>query len=220
MRCGMWENRVNLQFQYDWAGAQLQNKYLLVCKHCLDVPQEQLRAITLPADPVPIYFPSIENFAQDETDYHTVNAVPTTDSIGLPVPPSTLLVTEDCLNVVQTPIGQPVGLNQTAIMPWNGVAQYGVALPLNAINGAGTTIVTVICSAAHNLSTNSQVSIEGLNVAAATGFYSVTVTTANSFTYQTLTPIPAQSLLTAYTLVWTANVGVPYGNAQIPAVAP
>ena len=87
MRCGMWENRVNLQFQYDWAGAQLQNKYLLVCKHCLDVPQEQLRAITLPADPVPIYFPSIENFAQDETDYHTVNAVPTTDSIGLPVPP-------------------------------------------------------------------------------------------------------------------------------------
>jgi hypothetical protein len=221
MRCSFWYNRVELAFQWEWSGAQLRNTYLLVCKRCLDVPQEQLRAIVLPADPVPVYFPSVENFAQDETDYHTVNAAPTVDATtGIPIPPSTLLVTEDCLNLTQTPIGQPTGLSQDAVMPWNGTAAYGVALPLNAMNGNGTTTVTVICSAVHGLQTNSQVAIEGVNAAAASGFYSITVTTANSFTYQTLTTIPAQSLLTPDTLVWTALVGVPYGYQQIPAVSP
>lgn len=221
MRCGFWYNRVDLQFQFDWAGAQLQNKYLLVCKPCLDTPQEQLRAITLPADPVPIYFPSVENFAQDETDYHTVSAAPVTDPVtGIPIPPTTLLVTEDCLNLTQSPIGGPAGLSQDAIMPWNGTATYAVSLPVNAINGAGTTIVTVICAAVHGLQNNSQVSIEGLNVAGACGFYSVTVTTANSFTYQTLSSIPAQSLLTSGTLILTAIVGLPYGYTQLPVVGP
>jgi hypothetical protein len=41
----------------DWRGATLQNIQLMVCERCYDVPQQQLRAITLPADPVPVRNP-------------------------------------------------------------------------------------------------------------------------------------------------------------------
>ena len=46
-RCGIWYNHVDLQWQYDWAGSSLINKRLLVCGRCLDVPQQQLRAIVV-----------------------------------------------------------------------------------------------------------------------------------------------------------------------------
>ncbi len=66
-RCGMWGNRSRANWQFDWRGAALQNIQLLVCKRCLDRPQEQLRAIVLPADPVPIVQPRTEPFFDDET---------------------------------------------------------------------------------------------------------------------------------------------------------
>jgi hypothetical protein len=50
----------------DWAGVQLINKRILVCPKCLDKPQQQLRAIVLPADPVPIRNPRPEPFEDDE----------------------------------------------------------------------------------------------------------------------------------------------------------
>jgi hypothetical protein len=220
MRCGFWYNRVELAFQWEWSGAQLRNTYLLVCKPCTDTPQEQLRAFVLPADPVPIYYPSVENFAEDETDYHTVNAPPVTDAVtGIPVPPNTLLVTQDCQNLTQGPMGQLNGLTQDAISPWNGTAAYGVALPVLAMNSDGNVTITVICSAPHNLVTNDQVAVEGVRVHAS-GFYSVTVVTATVFTYQTLKTNPAMSILQRQTLVWTAKVGLPYGYTQIPVVGP
>ena len=43
------------------------NLRFLVCRRCLDVPNQQLRAIILPADPVPINNPRIEPFAEDES---------------------------------------------------------------------------------------------------------------------------------------------------------
>jgi hypothetical protein len=222
MRCGFWYNHVDLAFQWEWSGAQLRNTYLLVCKTCLDVPQEQLRAFILPADPVPIPYPSVENFAQDETDYHTVSAPPVTDAVtGIPVPPNTLLVTEDCQNLTQGPMGQYNGLTQDAIMPWNGTAAYGVALPVFAMNSDGNVTITVICSAPHGLTTNDQICVEGAgHQRTASGFYSVTVVTATVFTYQTLKTTPAESLLLERTLVWTAKVGLPYGFTQIPLVGP
>lgn len=66
-RCNRWWNRNRLRFQYDWRGVALQNLWILVCSDCYDRPQEQLRAIVLPADPVPIMFPSVEPFIDDET---------------------------------------------------------------------------------------------------------------------------------------------------------
>ena len=67
-RCGLWYNHVNLSWQFDWAGSKLINKRLLVCRECYDTPQDQLRAIIIPADPVPIQNPRIEDFATAESN--------------------------------------------------------------------------------------------------------------------------------------------------------
>lgn len=56
-RCGAVYNRDRLHWQFQWAGTKLMNLRLLVCQSCLDVPQEQLRTIILPIDPVPIADP-------------------------------------------------------------------------------------------------------------------------------------------------------------------
>ena len=67
-RCGMWWNRDRLSWQFDWAGAKLINKRLLVCRTCYDEPQQQLRAIIIPADPVPIQNSRTEDFATAESN--------------------------------------------------------------------------------------------------------------------------------------------------------
>jgi len=68
-RCGTVYNHVDLSWQNDWAGATMVNKRILVCNRCLDVPQMQLRAITLPADPVPIQNPRPFDYVAAETDF-------------------------------------------------------------------------------------------------------------------------------------------------------
>ena len=65
-RCGIWHNHINLSWQFDYRGTRLQNLRLLVCPTCLDRPQPQLRAIVLPADPLPIPFALPEPFQDDE----------------------------------------------------------------------------------------------------------------------------------------------------------
>lgn len=44
----------DLSWQHQWNGAQLVNQRILVCPRCLDVPQEQLRAIFIGPDPYPV----------------------------------------------------------------------------------------------------------------------------------------------------------------------
>lgn len=68
-RCGFRYNLHNLSWQYDWAGASIVNRRLLVCSPCRDTPQEQLRAIVIPADPMPVRNPRPENFVNATTDY-------------------------------------------------------------------------------------------------------------------------------------------------------
>lgn len=68
-RCSIWFNITDLQWQYQWAGPQLQNLRLLVCKSCLDKPQPQLRTIVLPPDPLPTLNARPENFLIDDYDY-------------------------------------------------------------------------------------------------------------------------------------------------------
>ncbi len=62
-RCQFRYNHDELQWQYQYVGPKLQNLRILVCKSCLDVPNEQLRTIILPADPVPIQNPRPEQAA-------------------------------------------------------------------------------------------------------------------------------------------------------------
>lgn len=201
-RCGIWYNRVDLSFQYDWRGTALQNLYILVCQRCLDTPQEQRRAIQLPADPVPVYWPSVEQFAAAETDYRTTLPIPTDPITGLPVPARTALrVTQDGQNRIPQEIGCPEGLVQNAVMPFNGGTQEAFAVPLDilSVTANGTATVSVTCSRPHGLTTNGQVSCEGL--VAGNGFHSVTVLSATAFTYLTANNIAAGSLLGPMTLI-------------------
>lgn len=57
-RCGFTYLRQDLVPQFVWAGDKLQDINLYVCKRtCLDIPQQQLRSIIIPPDPVPVYKP-------------------------------------------------------------------------------------------------------------------------------------------------------------------
>lgn len=68
-RCSGWYNLVDLQWQYQWAGPNLQNLRLLVCRKCLDIPQPQLKPRILPPDPMPKLNARPENFLIDDFDY-------------------------------------------------------------------------------------------------------------------------------------------------------
>lgn len=65
-RCGAWYQHSELSWQYQYQGPKLANLRKLVCQTCLDVPQEQLRTIVLPPDPVPISNARPEAFVQDD----------------------------------------------------------------------------------------------------------------------------------------------------------
>ena len=216
-RCGFLYNHIRLQWQYDYAGAGLINKRILVCNDCNDTPQAQLRAIVLPADPVPIQNPRVQDYAAAETDNVTTSAATVYDSVtGIPIPSTTNIVTQNGQNMTTQPIGEPTGLDQNAVMPLYNQSAYRVNLNPLSVIANGTTIITVTCSAAHGMSTNDQIAVEGLSVNSANGFYSVTVTSATAFTYEVTSAIPAGSLLQTTTLMVTALVGLPYGYTQIP----
>ena len=216
-RCGFRYNHVDLQWQYDWRGAALQNIRILVCNSCADVPQEQLRAIVVPADPIPIMQARVQDFRQAETDYQTVTAPPIIDpTTGIPIPVNVTLVTQDGENLLTQQSGPPTGLTQGAIMPLVGKEHFSVKLNPLSISAVGTDQIAVTFSSAHGLVTDAQISVDGLSNPEACGFYSITVTTATAFTYQTNKAIPAASLLTGTTNMVTALVGLPYGFTQIP----
>ena len=221
-RCGIWYNHYQLKWQMDWAGASLINKRILVCNTCYDTPQNQLRAIILPADPTPVVNPRTEPYEYDETNVRVTSVTPTIDpTTGLPIPGTApTLTTQSGQTMTTQPFGRPVGLAQGAVMPLQEGVTYGTVLPVISISSIGTDVITVTCSSPHNLTTNDQISVEGVTVAQAAGFYSVTVTTATAFTYQMAQSLAAQSLLTATTRVITAIVGLPYGYTQIPQVGP
>jgi len=219
-RCGFRYNHVDLHWQYDWRGATIQNVRILVCGDCMDTAQEQQRAIVLPADPDPIMNARVQDFRTAETDYQTVTAPPIIDpTTGIPIPVNVTLTTEDGQNLLTQQVGPPTGLTQGAIMPLINNEQFSVKLSPLSITAIGTDVITVTFPAAHGLLTDAQISVDGLSNPKAGGFYSITVTTATAFTYQTNTVIPAGSLLTATTNMVTALVGLPYGLTQIPQTA-
>ena len=93
-RCGGRLNHVDLSWQFDWAGAALVNKRLLVCDHCTDTPQQQLRTIVLPADPPVVMNARPEYFIQASTNYRTTQGNTTNLQTGIPVPGGDTRVTQ------------------------------------------------------------------------------------------------------------------------------
>ena len=216
-RCGFRWNFVDLRWQFDWRGASLQNLRILVCRRCQDIPQEQLRAIVLPADPVPIINARPEQFISDEVDFITISEPTVYDArTGIPIPSTTTINNPDGTPWTGIPVGAPLGYQQNAIMPLEGTTKYRQPVPVLSVTANGTTIISVTCYQAHGLATNAQISVEGLTNVRANGFYSITVTGGTVFTYTVSPIIPAGSLLGSNTLMVTANMGLPLDLAQIP----
>jgi hypothetical protein len=113
-RCGFRYNHVNLRWQFDWRGASLQNIRLLVCNPCYDEPQQQLRAIVVPADPVPINQPRIQDFVTAESNTRVTSGQNTTNAVtGIPVPGGNTRITQNNNTRVTQQTGEPPGgLNQ------------------------------------------------------------------------------------------------------------
>lgn len=183
----------------------------------MDTPQEQLRAIVVPADPVPIDQPRTQDFAQAEANYQTISGPPTIDPVtGIPIPGTTTLSTQDGKNLLTQPVGIPADIDQSAVMPLEGKTAYRVKLYPLSVSSVGSDQITVTFSSPHGLSTNDQIVVQGLSNVHADGAYSITVTTATAFTYQVNVAIPASALLTGSTLMVTADIGLPYGFDQLP----
>jgi hypothetical protein len=167
---------------------------------------------------VPIYFPSVWNFDASDTDYRAVATAPQYDPItGLPLPPSSLRVTQTCSNRTMLPYGAPTGLDAGGEMPLqtnaaNMPQAFNVLLPALSVFASGCT-VTVTCSAPHGLQPGDQIAVTGL-AGSGNGFFSVSVPTATVFTYPTTQPVSPS--LTPTTRFTTAQVGLPRGATTFP----
>lgn len=107
-RCGFTWNHYKLQWQYQWQGTKLQNIRLLVCPDCIDVPQEQLRTIIIPPDPIPIGNPrpdphNLELYSSSPPGYASgaPNVLTTESGDFLTTADGTPLITE--INVTPSP---------------------------------------------------------------------------------------------------------------------
>ena len=231
-RCGGRFNHVDLKWQYDWRGASLANLRILVCGPCYDTPQQQLRAIVIPADPVPIQNPRVELFSAANNDVRTVSGAlygATTDpTTGIPVPGTTQRVTSLVGAATEDQrVSQQIGpssrrnnapsLDPNAVMPLSGTTAYGVALPVSSMTAGGTTTITVTCTSVHGLITGNQVAVQGTALSTTDGFYNVVVTSTVEFTYEVASAILASSaIFLPNTIVKTALVGVPRNMDTIP----
>lgn len=132
-RCGFRYNLVNLNWQFDWRGASLQNIKLLVCKGCYDEPQEQLRAIVIPADPVPVANPRIQDFVTAEQDTRVTSGQNTVDPrTGIPVINGDVRITQnDEVRVTQQTGEPPGGLNTQPGTDPNAPGNDDPGLPYN-----------------------------------------------------------------------------------------
>ena len=216
-RCGFRYNRADLHWQYDYRGAVLQNLRILVCNRCMDHHQQQLRAIVLPADPVPIKQPRPEQYAEASGDFRVTSAAPTIDPVtGIPIQNGDKIVTEDGSYRTLQPIGIPDGLSLNAIMPQYQKQHYGPTIAVLSTIGDGNYTVSVTCSAPHGLAADGQIIASGMLDHHADGAYSVTVVTPMAFRYTTTKSVPSGSLLTGGSRIWSAHIGIPRGYDAIP----
>ena len=218
-RCGFWYNHIDLKFQYDYRGPQLQNLRFLVCDRCYDKPQAQLKPIILTEDPLPIMNARPEDFIAAEVDYIGTSEPPVIDpTTGIPIPQSSPILGIEGNNLIVQPVGRTLGLSQGSMMPLQGVTHFDIAIPVLSISSTGINVIVVTCSSPHNLSTNDQISVFGTSIPQIQGFYSVEVVSATVFTYNIVPFVSAGSYVTPTTRVATASVGLPYDIIQIPIV--
>lgn len=220
-RCGFRYNFRDLSFQFDWRGPTLKNLYILVCDECLDTPQEQLRSIVLPADPVPIIYARPELYAADSIDYLGTGQTTTSYPQGIPVISQEVLGGVTTTNaIVPQPVGPAmrgatvptmIGLDPKAQMPLVKAVDWATEIPVLSISSNGTSLVTITCSAPHNLSQGAQFAVWGVTNPLAYGFFNAIVATATVFRYEVNANIAPSTLNTGTTKCITTNAGAPWG---------
>ena len=85
-RCGFLYNLNRLTWQFQYAGVGMVNLRILVCETCLDVPQPQLQALIIPADPEPVFNARPEAYQVDEVDLlstESLDPITTQDDIEI-----------------------------------------------------------------------------------------------------------------------------------------
>jgi hypothetical protein len=211
---------VNLRWQYDWAGASLVNKRILVCNTCYDEPQQQLRAIIIPADPMPIVNPRVEPYAWDEIDRRQVSGNNTVNpQTGIPVQQGDTRVTTidgdipDRTRVTQQTGEAPYGTNQKPGTDPNAVTYRDIVNVSN--NGIGIIRVTV--SVTSGFITGQRVIINDVvGVDAANGKWTITVINPSQFDLQN-SSFSGAYVSGGYVI---NNPSLPYGFDEVPKTGP
>jgi hypothetical protein len=104
-----------------------------VCNPCNDTPQQQLRAIVVPADPMPIMNPRVQNFVTAETSTRYTSGQNTVDPVtGIPVIGGNVRVTQTDEDRVLQQTGEPPGgLNEEPGTDPNAPGNNDPGLPYN-----------------------------------------------------------------------------------------
>ena len=208
-RCGHVLNHVDLSWQFDWAGAGLINKRLLVCGHCNDTPQQQLRSIVLPADPPVIMNARPEYFIEAETDYRTTSVFPpvVNAKTGILVPSGDTRVTQ----TDQPRTTQQTGFANGSRNGLPGTNQNAVTFRIvtNAYdNGFG--LIRLVLDTTNGMISGQKIIVGGISIA--NGNWTVTVIDATQVDLQGST-FSGSYTPGGYVI---NNPSLPYNNTTVP----
>lgn len=109
-RCGFLYQFDHLRWQLDYSGAGLYNKRILVCEKCYDTPQQQLKVIVIPPDPLPVLNARPPDYVTSETNYRQTSGQNTTDFwTGIPIYQGNTRITQNNNTRVTQQTGEPPG---------------------------------------------------------------------------------------------------------------
>jgi hypothetical protein len=213
--CGFVFSHSELRFQMQWSGNKLVNLKQLVCRRCNDIPQTQLRAIVLPADPMPVANPRVQNYQAASTDYRATSGQNTVNPLtGIPIPGNTLRITENDDYRVTQQTGAPNGsLNELPGTDPNAITYRVISNAAN--NGSGLIRLTV--NTTSGMITNQQVTVADI----------VGTTEANgNWTITVISLTEVDLIGSAFANTYTSggyvvnNPALPYNNTTIPSTGP
>jgi hypothetical protein len=213
--CGFLYNLNELRWQMQWAGNKLVNMRQLVCRRCNDIPQTQLRAIIISADPMPVMNPRPANYQAANTDNRTTSGQNTVDPrTGIPIPGNTMRITENNNYRVTQQTGAPNGsLNE---LPGTDPDAVTYRIISNAVNnGSGRIRLTV--NTTNGMITGQNVTIgDVVGTTEANGNWKITVVNLTTL------DIDNSTFTNAYSSggYIVNNPSLPYGFTEIPRTGP
>jgi hypothetical protein len=213
--CGFAYSHSELRWQMQWSGNKLVNLKQLVCRRCNDIPNQQLRAIVLPADPMPVMNPRVPNYVAASTDYRATSGQNTVDPLtGIPIPGNTLRITENNDYRVTQQTGAPNGsMNDLPGTDPNAVTFRNISGA--ADNGSGLIRLTV--DTTNGMITGQNVTIGDVEgTTEANGNWTITVISVTEIDLQGSTF--ANAYVSGGYVV--NNPALPYGFTEIPSTGP